>query len=322
MNRPRTIALLCIVACCLASRSDAQTDTAKDLANRLDEVINLGQFRSELGSLEKLKDRLDTPVLIDRRAIKVVGLSPATSIAATVGPMPLRSALRKLLQPHGLRAVIKDSGLVITVDFTVWTRRGVATDSWVKHDSAENQRIRKTLGQKISVDINQVALRDLVSFVSGEVEIPMVIDQRSLAEVGLDIGTPVSKRLTNVSLRAALKLILRDLELTYVVKDEVLQITTVEAAEQKPMTRIYFIEGLGFRHDELDSVRNLIQSTVAPATWSLTGSEIARLNSMHHKRPALVVTTAYYKHEQIAELMAALRQSQAGRDPGESIVSD
>src|SRR5205085_4841653 len=51
--------------------------------------------------------------------------------------------------------------------------------------------------------------------------------------------TPVTKQLRGISLRSALNLILEDLELTYVVKDEVLQITTVSDAQAATEIRIY-----------------------------------------------------------------------------------
>ncbi len=43
----------------------------------------------------------------------------------------------------------------------------------------------------------------------------------------------------SVSLRTALRLMLRPLDLTYVVQDEVLMITTVEVASQEIVTAVY-----------------------------------------------------------------------------------
>ncbi|MEX2114740.1 MAG: hypothetical protein WD845_16225, partial [Pirellulales bacterium] len=50
---------------------------------------------------------------------------------------------------------------------------------------------------------------------------------------------PVTLEVDNVSLRTALRLLLRRLDLTYVVEDEVLLITTVDAASQRIVTTVY-----------------------------------------------------------------------------------
>ena len=49
----------------------------------------------------------------------------------------------------------------------------------------------------------------------------------------------MTKTLRSITLRSALRLILKDLELTYVVRDEVLQITTPEDAESQLITKVY-----------------------------------------------------------------------------------
>ena len=54
--------------------------------------------------------------------------------------------------------------------------------------------------------------------------------------------TPVTISLAGVSLRAALHHMLRELDLTYVIANEVLLITTPEAAENELTTFVYPIE--------------------------------------------------------------------------------
>ena len=70
------------------------------------------------------------------------------------------------------------------------------------------------------------------------------IDQRAVEDSGLTIDVPVAKTLKDISLRSALKLILRDLGLTYLIEDEVLQITTPEEAETRLITVVYPVKDL------------------------------------------------------------------------------
>jgi hypothetical protein len=60
-----------------------------------------------------------------------------------------------------------------------------------------------------------------------------------LEEIGLSADQPVSITLKNVTLRSFLRLMLRELDLTYMIKDEVMQITTIEAAEQNLVNKVY-----------------------------------------------------------------------------------
>ena len=51
--------------------------------------------------------------------------------------------------------------------------------------------------------------------------------------MGIGTDTPVTKNLKGITLRSALRLMLRELSLTYIIKDEVLLITTPEEAESQ-----------------------------------------------------------------------------------------
>ena len=57
--------------------------------------------------------------------------------------------------------------------------------------------------------------------------------QPALEEIGVGTDEPVTINLHNVSLRSALRLMLKKLQLTYIIQDEVLMITTPEEAEKQ-----------------------------------------------------------------------------------------
>ena len=54
------------------------------------------------------------PVLLDTRALEDVGITADTPVTISLSEVPLRSALRLLLQPLGLTFVVRDEALVIT----------------------------------------------------------------------------------------------------------------------------------------------------------------------------------------------------------------
>ena len=106
-------------------------------------------------------------------------------------------------------------------------------------DNETERRIQSALGDETSFSFVELPLSDAVQQISEAHDIPIVVDSRALEEIGLSAEEPVNISLKNVSLRSFMRLMLRENELTYMIKDEVMQITTVEAAEQNLVTKVY-----------------------------------------------------------------------------------
>jgi hypothetical protein len=85
----------------------------------------------------------------------------------------------------------------------------------------------------------ETPLKDAIQILKDAHNIPIELDVKKLEEAGVNIDTPVTKNLSGITLRSALRLLLNDLELTYVVRDEVLLITTPEEAESQLITKVY-----------------------------------------------------------------------------------
>ena len=106
-------------------------------------------------------------------------------------------------------------------------------------DNEVERRIQAALGDETSLNFVELPLSDAVQQISETHGIPIVVDNRALDEIGMSAEDPVNLSLANVSLRSFLRIMLRDLDLTYVIKDEVMQITTTEAAEQNLVNKVY-----------------------------------------------------------------------------------
>ncbi len=87
-------------------------------------------------------------------------------------------------------------------------------------------------------------LKDVVAYFAEIHQIPIVLNTRDLDEVGITSDTPIDKTLKGISLRSALRLILNDHGLTYMIRDEVLQITNPDVA-QKPENLIRKVYPVG-----------------------------------------------------------------------------
>ena len=130
-------------------------------------------------------------------------------------------------------------------------------------------RIIASLDDETSQTFVDTPLQEAIQVISDTHNIPIVIDRRALEEIGLSPDLPVSLMLKNVSLRSFLRLMLREFDLTYIVKDEVMQITTVEAADQLLSIRMHALPDQFT--SKLPELVKVIQSTVEPNAWEALG---------------------------------------------------
>ena len=101
------------------------------------------------------------------------------------------------------------------------------------------ERIFKALQEPTTIEVAEMPLKDVISYLQETHNIPIVLMTKKLEEAGIQPDVPVTKTLRGITLRSALRLILKELELTYIVRDEVLQITTPEDAEGQLITKVY-----------------------------------------------------------------------------------
>jgi hypothetical protein len=299
----------------------AKNKVAQTAAELLDQNIDLGEIDTTIGQLDAvLSKATKQPFFVDQRAVAIADLDNETVISGPAGEWPLRSSLRRLLRPYGLRAVIEEEGFVITADFAELTRRGIATDYWITSNPAANEKIVQALDQKLTVGFNDLQLDTALAELGEQTGIEIIIDRRALEEIGLTPDTPATARIKNASLRTILRFMLRELDLTYRIHDELMVITTIEACEQNLCNRVYFLEGTGALNQDINGVARVIQTTIVPETWEALGgpSTIAPMAQGDGVRPAIIVAAPSDVHEQIADLFAAMRKNHFGPDPAPS----
>ncbi len=107
-----------------------------------------------------------------------------------------------------------------------------------KRGSAE-QRIENALKQQTQLEFNETPLQDVVDYLKDMHKIEIQFDTRAMQDAGANMDAPVTKNIKDISLRSALRLMLRDLGLTYFVQDGVLLITTPEEAEKMAGIKVY-----------------------------------------------------------------------------------
>ncbi len=175
-------------------------------------------------------------------------------------------------------------------------------------------RIRQALQKKIDVDYVNTPLDNLVEDLKKKLNIPIVLDNKALSEIGVEITAPVTFRLSNVSADHALRLMLRSLGLTKIITPETLLITTPEEADNRLITKVYDVWDLvtskntdGREVTDFVQLMDAITSCVKPQTWDAVGGpgSLASFEAVGIK--ALAVSQTQDVCEDIEDLFVQLR---------------
>ncbi|HRX78020.1 MAG TPA: VWA domain-containing protein, partial [Pirellulaceae bacterium] len=137
-----------------------------------------------------------------------------------------------------------DEPPILYPDASVWEQLTLRRKKYAVVDLAGNSgssetRIFQALDHETTFDYLDQPLKDVIEDIGFNHNIPIFIDTKALDDFGIDTGTPITRSLKGITLRSALRLMLSELELTYIIKDEVLQITTPETAEAQLVTKVY-----------------------------------------------------------------------------------
>jgi hypothetical protein len=183
--------------------------------------------------------------------------------------------------------------------------------------TAAHARIEQALDQLAELHFSETPLEDVVRQLADTFAIPIVIDRRSLDDVGLGTDTPVTISLKGITLRQALRHMLSELDLTYIVRNEVLKITTPEESERETPTLIYPVRdfiaaspqagaAISGRSGLVD-VTTLIQAAVWPDSWDHVGG--AGVIESVEPWGVLVISQIEEAHEEITALLQAARRT-------------
>jgi hypothetical protein len=180
-----------------------------------------------------------------------------------------------------------------------------------RDESSAAKRIEDALDSPLhqtGLDYSDQPLQDVVTQLSDEYGIPIQLDRQALEEAGIGTDAPVNVNLHNITLRSALKLALRHTNLTWVIGDEVLMITTQAEAEKHLDTCVYNIQGLIDDSDPkaVKALIDVICSCVASDSWAVNGGGQAEIRPL--PSGLLVVSHTPAVQEQVSALLSKIRK--------------
>jgi hypothetical protein len=232
-------------------------------------LVNAMESRQE--KVHQLMDRFNSLMSEGRYllaeegpAAEVQAIEPQTpiGIAATLSSRTVRyhelnsqyRALRQrgvvdsLAQVEIAGVPFADDQTIVYPDKEFWQemtlRRKKFASVDLKKQSTAEIKIRKALDEPTSLEFVETPLTDVIDYLKDLHGIEIQIDNKALEDGGAGTDTPVTKNLRGISLRSALRLMLGPMDLAYVIKDEVLLITTKEKADAELVTKVYPVADL------------------------------------------------------------------------------
>jgi hypothetical protein len=180
-----------------------------------------------------------------------------------------------------------------------------------RDNSVSTKRIELTLEGPLhstGLDYADQPLQDVVTQLSDEYGIPIQVDKTALEEAGIGTDSSINVTIHNISLRSGLKLMLRKLPLTWIVRDEVLMITTKEVAERDLDTCVYNVQGLVDDSDpkSVKALIDVIYGCVQTDTWAENGGGQAEVRPL--PSGLLVISQTPAIQEEVSALLNKIRK--------------
>ena len=168
--------------------------------------------------------------------------------------------------------------------------------------------IERQLKTPIDISFENTPLKTVLEELRDLQGINIVPDKPALDEAGVSMESPISIKLKQVSLRSALVLILHQVKLTYVVRDGVLQFTTPQRAQAQSKQKRLTYPVADLLHGPMTQAEliDLTTRSIAPESWSISGGK-GRIEYVKETK-ALMISQSIDVHEQIQDLLAALRR--------------
>jgi hypothetical protein len=315
----------------IAPAEDEAGPIAKALGSRLPEKGFDFQNVTLDYVAQTISEHYGIPERVDHVELEKIGLEGGDTYSLKLKRGTLRSGLIGTLKQWDLTYVVGDDELAITsigkmlveagVDLTkagsaisVFTFEGEPTPVfYAERRSESSKRIRKVLREPLTskgLEFADAPLSEVLDFIHSEYEIEVALDLKALDDLGLSPNEPVTVNLRSITLGAALRILLRQLDLTYTVRDEVLLIQSEDAAISNPITAVYPVMDLleaNVRETKADALKRLVDVVMAAAPdhgWD------GQTGSIEAVQPGLIVISdTQSAHEQFQHLLAAMRQA-------------
>ncbi|MBL8825141.1 MAG: hypothetical protein JNJ77_21315 [Planctomycetia bacterium] len=260
----------------LDSKQNAKLRKVADEENRRNQVTSLmTEYRNFMkeGKFAEAEARAERALAIDpdnvaidaarEQARTIRNLSEEKRIVRTGQDQFVRA-----MDDLGSKAVVSDDNPVqFTPDFQSKSMGRIQkVVERMNRDKKDELPSNSKLYSNVSVDFRNKPLVEVVDELRTLSQTNMLIEAFALEYAGIDPKMPISVTLNNVPLKTVLNAVLSNAQLTYYVKDGVINITTREARSSHKIRRSYAVHDIIVPRDDMANLPNLNNQQAVPVS--------------------------------------------------------
>ena len=267
---------LCAMGICLCAQAAKAQPPADKQSNLTDEE----RIKRILNEVKK-QQRSQPPADESRKAA-------AAEAAGRINDTNNRLATLRQLQTdrdrgrNGVIDGVTRSAIASEDDITYpkdWKARTAGRASSLNPMTAKEKAIFSGLNSSMTVRLKNASFDGVIDYIRAKTGLSIIVDPGALKEADVSSDTPVSVDLRDVSVRTVLHKVLADVGLTYVIRNEAIQVVSPATAKQMMVTKTYYIRDLlpggwgFFSAVQAEQLIEMIQSTVEPQSWKVNGGD-------------------------------------------------
>lgn len=219
----------------------------KELSKRFNDLMQAGQYHDAEVVAYQITE-IDPDDLFGHAAYWKAQFARHYALAEDVELRKQEGWWQTMQQVEEADIPFSDDKTIVYPDAKTWENLSISRQKYKSVDLSEKtpatEEIERALSRPITFEFDQTPLTDVLEFIHDFTGINVVPDQQGLQLAGIEPDHPITLNLRNVTLKSALKLLLEPIELTYLIRDEVLLITDSKETGAKPITKVYPVADL------------------------------------------------------------------------------
>ncbi|MCH8044392.1 MAG: VWA domain-containing protein [Planctomycetes bacterium] len=232
----------------LRQQLDQDQEKLKRLMQSFNSLVAEGEYQLAADQIGPLVVTLPGPPGLAIGAIGSAEMGGAYRDAVAVRNARQRGLVAALAMVEKSAIAFQEEPPIVYPDAEIWEELTLRRAKYAAVDLSKpggaEERISAALREDTGFEFLETPLSDVVEFLEDLHSIEIELDTTVLEEAGVGPDTLVTRNLKGITLRSALRLMLRDLDLTYVIRDEVLLITTPDEANTQLSTKVYPVADL------------------------------------------------------------------------------
>jgi len=154
-------------------------------------------------------------------------------------------------------------------------------------EPSQHESLRAALDKRVSINVNETPLSSVIQDLEKQVGADIRLDKKTLSDIGFRERTPFTLKMNDQTLRTILRTLLMKRELSWMIRDNVVWITTEETIHASRKTAVFDVRDLSRDETEAEALKQAIESQ-SGGPWEMVDGEDG---SISFPNPGCMVVT-------------------------------